>query len=662
MNTPFVQILKITFRHRWAIAGLFATSLMIAVLWSTNISAVLPMVDVIFQGDNLTDYVENQLTSLQTELAENQAQSSALIEIETSEVNDQLWRLEQRQETLQSQQQWYQAALPYVQQYTPGTPFGTLLLVLGFLVVGTGLKLLALAANLMLVHFVAGRSAVTLREQFFRKALHLDMESFGENGSADLTARLTNDVSLITGGITTLLGRMVREPLKMIACFVGAAIICPRLLLLIMVVLPVLAVIMQYLSRSIRRASRRAMEEMSKLYGVLNDSFAGIRMVKVSNTHASERARLHRSTMRYFVQSVKMTFYNTMARATTEMLGITTVSLGILAGGYLVLNQQTHLFGIQITSEPLGQGQIFLFFGFLIGAADPARKLADVWSSLQSGIAASTRVMEVIDAPIRVTEPEHPRTTARPHREIVFKDVHYQYPSGPKVLQGIDLSIQHGTNVAIVGPNGCGKSTLLNLLCRFDDPQSGAVCLDDVPLDQMRPRDLRKRIALVTQRSILFDDTIENNIRYGCPGATREQVIAAAKLAFADDFISEKTRDGYDTRLGSSGVRLSGGQMQRIALARAFLRDPDILILDEATSQVDSESEQLIHQALKTFLVGRTCIMITHRPSCLDLADQIVVMSHGQVEASGHHETVLQSNDFYRTICGSEWSVTPKAA
>jgi ATP-binding cassette subfamily B protein/subfamily B ATP-binding cassette protein MsbA len=487
----------------------------------------------------------------------------------------------------------------------------------------------------------------------------LDLDAFGEHGSADLTARLTNDVALVTAGLTNLLGRMVREPLKMIACLLGAAFVCSRLLLLVLVVSPLLAIVIQQLSRAIRRASRRAMEEMSQLYGMLNDSFAGIRLVKASNTQAFERARLRRGTHAYYRKSMKMAFYNTLARGTTEMMGMTTVSLAILAGGYLVLNGETHLFGLRITSEPLKQGEMFLFFSFLIGASDPARKLADVWSGLQRGIAASVRVMEIVDRPVRVVEPWRPRTLERPHRSIRFSDVHYQYPSGPKVLRGTDLEIRHGETIAVVGPNGSGKSTLVSLLCRFDDPQDGEVLIDDVPIRDLRTRDLRRRLALVTQRTILFDDTIENNIRYGSPGADSEEVIRAAKLAFADEFIRDKTPNGYQTMLGGDGMRLSGGQMQRIALARAFLRDPELLILDEATSQIDMESEQLIHQALKRFLINRTGVMITHRPSTLALADRVVVIEQGRVVAAGKHKQLIDCNRFYRSLCGGE---LPKAA
>lgn len=659
LNSPFARVLKLAFRRWWALAGIVVTSLAIAVLWSANISAVLPIVDVVFAGDTLPEYVDQNLQTAEQLASDTQSKIDQVrsgVPIETDESLDELRDSLDRQT---QKAEWYAAAKPWFDAYAPTTPFRTLLLILLLLVVGTGLKLIALTVNMMLVQYMAGRTAIDLREIFFRKALRLDLDSFGENGSADLTARLTNDVALVTAGVSTLLGRMIREPLKMTACLVGAACVCSRLLLLVLVVSPILAIVMQQLSRAIRRASRRAMEEMSQLYGMLNDSFAGIRLVKASNTQAFERARLRRGTYAYYRKSMKMAFYNTLARGTTEMMGMTTVSLAILAGGYLVLNKETHLFGLQITSEPLKQGQVFLFFSFLIGASDPARKLADVWSGLQRGIAASVRVMEIVDQSVRVEEPKTPKSPSRPHRSIRFRDVEYQYPSGPKVLCGVNLEVPHGETVAIVGPNGSGKSTIISLLCRFDDPQGGAVLLDEVPINEMRTRDLRRRLALVTQRTILFDDTIENNIRYGTPGADAKDVERAAKLAFADDFIRRKTPDGYQTVLGAGGMRLSGGQMQRIALARAFLRDPDILILDEATSQIDMESEQLIHQALEKFLVGRTGVMITHRTSTLAMADRVVVIEQGKIAASGSHRELVEASQFYRSLCGNE---LPKAA
>ena len=658
----FKRVLLIAARRKFALAGVLFTAFAVAMLWGANIGMLYPMIEIVFNEDHdsLSDYSQFRIDQAQNEIAG--------VDVRLSELKDQIAKNPSRQTELslivekkiterevhaQSIKYlvWFQ---PILNRYTPQGSYSTLLLLIGLLVLATAVKLIALGANLLLVQYVSERTSLDLRNEFFRKTLHLDLESFGENGSADLTSRLTNDVSNVSAGVSVLLGRMLREPLKMIVCLAGAFAICPRLLLLIMVVTPIIAVIMQHLSRAIRRASRKAMEEMSQIYGLLNNSFAGIRVVKAFNTQAAERAKFKIGTRRFYRKSMKMAFYNVAARSSSEMLGICTVSLGIIAGGYLAMGGHTHLLNIRMTEEPLGFAPVLLFFVFLIGASDPAKKLTDVWSNLQRGIAAADRVYSIIDRTSRVSEPTESAVVARPHSTLKFENIHYQYPSGPKVLRGIDLNIRHGETVALVGPNGCGKSTLISLLCRFDDPLEGEIMIDDVPINQLRTRELRKRIALVTQRTMLFDDTIENNIRYGTPGADDHAVARAAKMAFADDFIRHKTPNGYETMLGNDGMRLSGGQMQRIALARAFLRNPDILILDEATSQIDLESEQLIHEALAKFLVDRTGIMITHRPTSLAMADRVVVIEHGQIADSGSHGHLIGQNRFYQSLCGSE--------
>lgn len=660
----FRRVLMIALQRRLAIFGILLTSLIVSLLWAANFGILYPVVEVVFDEDHasLSDYAAAKITEANEKVALLDAEANQLREdfaaADPSQQGQLKFLLDAKQherELISKSVSFLVKAQPYLKAYTPSGAYQTLLLIIGFLVVATFVKLLALGSNLMLVQYVTERTSLDLRNLFFRKALHLDLEFYGENGSSDLTSRLTNDIGNVCGGINVLLGRLVREPLKMLACLFAAAYICPRLLLLVMIITPIVGLVIHYLSRAIRRASRRMMEEMSQVYGLLNDSFAGIRVVKAFNTQATERAKFKKGTQAFFRRSMKMGMYNMLARSSSEMLGIITVSMAILAGGYLAMNQNTHLFGIQMSERPLGAAQVLTFFAMLIGASDPAKKLSDVWTGLQRGIAGADRVFTIIDKESRVTEPAESQFVARPHNRITFRDVAYKYPSGPRVLRGIDLSIKHGETIAVVGPNGCGKSTLISLLCRFDNPESGQILMDGVSLDKLRARELRKRIALVTQRTVLFDDTIEENIRYGTPGADDHAVVRAAKLAFADEFIRHKTPDGYKTMLGGKGMRLSGGQMQRIALARAFLRNPDILILDEATSQIDLESEQLIHQALAKFLVDRTGIMITHRPTSLAMADRIVVVEGGEVVDEGSHSKLIHRNRFYQSLCGTDF-------
>jgi ATP-binding cassette subfamily B protein/subfamily B ATP-binding cassette protein MsbA len=303
-----------------------------------------------------------------------------------------------------------------------------------------------------------------------------------------------------------------------------------------------------------------------------------------------------------------------------------------------------------MTSKPLSWPTLLIFYGLLVGTADPARKLSDVFSQLQAGIAAADRIYALVDREPNVRDPEHPRPMPRHSKDLVFDGVDFAYQPAHPVLHDIHLTIRFGETVAIVGPSGCGKSTLANLICRFADPTAGVIRLDGIPLPDVRIRELRSQIGLVTQEPLLFDDTVMNNIRYGSPGASDEAVIEAAKQAHAHRFIEEELPEGYQTVVGPLGGQLSGGQRQRIALARAILRNPALLILDEATSQVDLESERLIQTVMEQFIRGRTAVVITHRLGALVLADRIVVMQDGRILDAGAHNELIARCELYRRL------------
>jgi ATP-binding cassette subfamily B protein/subfamily B ATP-binding cassette protein MsbA len=306
--------------------------------------------------------------------------------------------------------------------------------------------------------------------------------------------------------------------------------------------------------------------------------------------------------------------------------------MGVIVSGYLVTQNQTHLFGIKMSSEPLNPPQITVFVMLLAGAADPLRKLSSVITGINNGTAAANLLYPILDIQPRVAEATNPVPLPSPHRKIELRDITFSYDFVHPVLKNVNLSIEQGERLAIVGPNGGGKSTLVNLLCRFYDPQQGGLFIDGVSLRDVPLKQLRSRIALVNQQTELFNETILHNIRYGRWDATEEEVVAAAKLARAHEFINGFP-NGYQTIVGPNGQRLSGGQRQRIALARAFLRNAEVVVLDEATSQIDVVSEKLIHEALAEFGRDRTMIMITHRESTLSLASRIVRIENGVLEA-----------------------------
>jgi ABC-type multidrug transport system fused ATPase/permease subunit len=336
-----------------------------------------------------------------------------------------------------------------------------------------------------------------------------------------------------------------------------------------------------------------------------------------------------------------------------EILALSTVSIAVLSGGYLVLRKATSidlgLFHLQLASQPMTIVDLFTLYAMLAGVSDPIRKLANVHSKIQRAAAASDRICTLMDRRPQVADrPQAERLI--PHRRLIeFDQVGFSYNGRDSVLRGLDLAVRHGETIALVGPNGCGKSTLMSLLPRFWDVRSGAIRIDGYDIRDVQLRSLRRQIGMVTQETILFEDTVANNIAYGSRQATRDAIIAAAKRSYAHQFITALPQ-GYDTIIGERGMSLSGGQRQRIALARAMLRDPAILILDEATSAVDIQDEALIRKAIEEFSRGRTTFLITHSLGSLQFADRIVLMNAGRIEAVGSDTELRRTSPLYRRL------------
>ena len=478
----------------------------------------------------------------------------------------------------------------------------------------------------------------------------MDLSSFGEARVSELMSRFTYDIDSVNQGIQTVIGRAIREPLKMAVCLAGAAWICWRLLVFSLVFAPISGYLIARLAKTLKRANRKALEEMSSIYSILSESFGGIKVVKAFTMERHERLRFHRNSKQFYRKAMKISRFDALVHPVTELAGITMICLTLLAGTYLVLSGDVYLLGIKMSERPLTLESLFVFYGLLVGSIDPARKLTEVFNRIQRASAAADRVYQLYDREPSVREPANPQTIKRHHRDIVFENVDFHYTTEKPVLCDLNLRIRYGETLAIVGPNGSGKTTLANLLPRFYDPAGGSIRLDGVDLREMRMRDLRNQIGLVTQEPLLFDDTVFNNIRYGSPTATRQQVIDAARKAHAHRFIEDLLEQGYETNVGQLGGRLSGGQRQRISLARAILRDPPILILDEATSQIDIESEQLIHKVLEHFSRDRTAVIITHRLSTLDLADRILVLEAGRIVDLGTHNELIGRCELYRRL------------
>lgn len=655
----FFRIVQITLRRRYTFAAAIACSLGVAMFWGGNLALLKPVIDIVFSGGKQPhELADIRVAEAQEKLAKTEAELANLAtELEAAATPEKKQELQAQQHRLQQRQfgesRTARAAAyvrPLIKNYLPNDTFTVLVMFLGFFIAATLLKDAMLVGQLVLVERLTQLATLDLRNRMFRKTLQREMAHFGEGHSSHLMHRISSDVTCALNGVNVLCGRMILEPLKMVVCLVGAAYFCWRLLLVSLLVAPLAAYIMVRLSKSLRKANKRAMEEMGFLYTLLAETLTNIQTVKAFGMERHERHRYHQSGKKYYHRAMRIMFFTALGRGSGEFMGMTIICLAIMAGSYLVLHPEAKIFGIPIMGQPLEYSSLLAFFALLAGVSDPARKMSETMGQMQRGVAAADRVFEILDGESKIIDPPHPISLKNLRPELVFDRVAFQYSSGQPVLHDVELRVPFGQTVAIVGPNGCGKTTLLNLLPRFYDVTSGSVRLDGIDVRDLRVKELRRTVGLVAQQATLFDDTVLNNIRYGSPGATQAEVIAASEKAYAHRFITERLDKGYETIVGERGGRLSGGQRQRILLARAILRDPKFLILDEATSQIDLESEQLIHKALEQFIRGRTTLMITHRMSSIALADTIVVMDMGRIIDTGKHQDLVTRCDLYRRL------------
>lgn len=646
-------------------------AVVIAVLWGANLTIAFPIVKVLLERQSLADYVAQEIKTAETEI---RAREERLHEIEVvletqqqqGKLDDKLQnRLWQDRDTHQYQlskathtlmvMQWAQSTLiPYV----PSDEFDTLALILVVLMIATLLKNVAIFAQNVLIGSVVEMTVMRLRKECLKRTLHLDYQTISQEGTGNLMARFTYDMAVLANGLNLLGGKVLREPLKALACIVFAFYVNWQLTLLSLIVVPILGVVFSKFGRMLKQSSQASMESMSKVYKSLEEMLEAIKVVIAFNGYRKHRHRFHLENKEYYRKSMQLITVDGLTSPLTELLGFVAVYIALLPGAYLVLRGSTSIWGIKLAGEPMDIAQLSVLYALLAGVLDPGRKMSSVFSRLKQSAVAAERIFSLIDRRTLVLEAGEPLTLPRHQHAIEFRNVDFQYAATglgditrPPVLDDVTFKVKAGEVIALVGSNGSGKSTLVNLLPRFFDPQSGHVLIDDVDIRQVPLRDLRVQIGIVTQETLVFDESVYENIRYGKRTATREEVLKAAEAAFVTPFV-EKLPEGFETHIGEKGNRLSGGQRQRIALARAILRDPSILILDEATSAVDAQSEQLIHQVLKSFVHGRTTFIVTHSlgDSMLDLVTRIAVMDRGRLVAFGTHEMLIQTCPVYQTL------------
>lgn len=481
---------------------------------------------------------------------------------------------------------------------------------------------------------------LNLRKSVFDNVMDQSVGYFSNQRKGDIIARIASDVQVVQFSVTSTLQILFKEPLQLLAYVFLLFATSFKLTMFAVLVLPISAFAIAKIVKRLKKQATEAHELFGLMISYLDEALSGIRIIKAFNATTLVKEKFNQENVRFSELGKKMAKRQQMSSPVSEFLGVAMVTIIVLYGGSLILDNQSDL------SAPDFIAYIALFSQVM----RPAKAITESFSSIHSGIAAGERVLALIDEKPAIQNKETAIAMPSFNKGIRLAGVSFAYGEHP-ILSDIDLYIPKGKTVALVGPSGGGKSTLMDLIPRFIEPQKGTVYMDDHDIRDLQLESLWAQIGIVSQESVLFNDTIFNNIAYGVPDATMEQVVQAAKIANAHEFI-EGLENGYDQNIGDRGVKLSGGQKQRLCIARAVLKNPPIMLLDEATSALDTESEKLVQEALDKLMENRTTLVIAHRLSTIRNADSIVVIDNGRVKEVGDHHTLLEQGGIYSTLVG----------
>ena len=494
-----------------------------------------------------------------------------------------------------------------------------------------------------------------IRDDIYIHINTLSLGYFDKTRTGQLISRITNDVTLVNGGLSASFFTMVKNPLLILTSLAIAFYLSWQLTLIAFVILPFSLIIISWIGLKLRRDSAISQERMADVTSVLQETIAGTRVVKAFGMEKFEIKKFMNETLRYARALIRLTKIRVLAGPTTEFLG-TLVGVVILwFGGQQVLGREI------IHSQPLTPAEFITFIFVIFSIMQPVKEISSVNNRIQEALAAGRRIFNLMDTQPEVVESKNAVAIDGFHESVVFQDVTFGYTATEKVLHEIDLTVRKGQLLAIVGPSGAGKSTLVDLLPRFYDSQGGEILIDGHCIKNIKISNLRGLMGIVTQETILFNDTVRNNIAYGMADISLEKVIKAAQSANAHQFI-EKMENGYDAVIGERGVKLSGGEKQRLAIARALLKNPPILILDEATSSLDTESELLVQEAIDHLMVNRTSFVIAHRLSTVQHADEIVVLDKGRIVDQGTHQQLLAGGGLYKRLYNMQFRDKSRAS
>ncbi len=477
-----------------------------------------------------------------------------------------------------------------------------------------------------------------LRTAMYSKFLKLPVAFFTEKRKGDMMSRISNDIGAVESGIMGSLVDVVNAPFMIISSLITLFLLSPNLTLFSLLVFPVMGWLISAVGKSLKRYATSAQEELGNLFSLVDETLKSSKVIKIFNADKILKNRFDGTTQRWKRDAIAMSRRREMASPMSEFLGSVTILL------------ITWFAGIQILNEKTMDPETFLvFIAMFFQILEPAKKLSNAFSSIQGGMASLDRVSEVLDYDLKVEEIANPKPITNLNDKIEFRNIGFYYDKDNVILKDFSLTIPKGKTIALVGQSGSGKTTIANLLTRFYDVSEGEILIDGTNIKELNLEQYRSLLGMVTQESVLFNDSVYNNILMGKPNASEEEIIAAAKIANADTFISQLP-EGYHTEIGDDGNKLSGGQKQRVSIARAVLKNPPIMILDEATSALDTESERLVQDALENMMENRTSLIIAHRLSTIQKADWIVVMERGNIIEQGTHEELLSQNGVYRKL------------
>lgn len=479
---------------------------------------------------------------------------------------------------------------------------------------------------------------LNMRKRVFDNVMDLHLGYFSNERKGDIISKIASDVQVVQFSVTATLQVVFKDPVQLIVFMVMLFLISVKLTLWSLLVVPVSAFIISRIVKRLKSQAIAAQQSYGNMISYLDEALSGVKIIKAFNAADFIKQRFHSENKRYSKIMRSMAKRQQSASPVSEILAVTMISFIVLYGGYLILNKRSDLNG----------GQFIAYIAIFSQIMRPAKSISDSFSNIHSGIAAGERVLALIDEKPQITDAPDAKEIKEFNEGIHFNNVSFSYP-GREVLRSINLTVPKGKTVALVGPSGGGKSTLMDLIPRFIEPQSGEVLIDDQNIQTVTMHSLRSLMGVVNQESILFNDSIYNNIAFGKTNVTQEQVEAAARIANAHNFIVE-TEHGYNTNIGDRGTKLSGGQRQRICIARAVLNNPPIMLLDEATSALDTESEKLVQEALNNLMKNRTSLIIAHRLSTIQNADNIIVLENGVIAEEGNHQQLIANNGLYKRL------------